>query len=191
MSDARRRWTGQREDAWTPDSRTDKWLAPQYFHRTLHLCLFDYDHAHHVQNGYAYASPLISPVDARRLTRAQFEYLNTSQEPTEMVQPCNCLSDSPTYSNTAPDLALANEYLTQQYQQQDMGTSDEPTPTPTTRRMYGYHAGFPSSFSPPPVRRQRRLRRRPPPLHDPRTGTALLHLCKPLHAPRLSLDPYS
>ena len=57
MSDARRRWTGWGEDAWTPDSRIDKCLTPQYFRHTLHPHLFDFDHVHHIRNGYAHGRP--------------------------------------------------------------------------------------------------------------------------------------
>jgi len=54
--------------------------------------------------------------------------------------------------------ALADEYSAQQ-QRQGTGTNDEPTPM--TRRVHGYHPGFPSLFSPAVCAVSTPLRRRP------------------------------
>jgi len=61
---------------------------------------------------------------------------------------------------------LANEYLPQQQQEEGTYTTEEPTPK--TRRVYGYHPGFPSSFSPRRVHPSAAVARA---LHAPRTGT--------------------
>ena len=147
----------EREDARRPDTPIPEQPMPHIPSTPvapLHLRLFDH---HHVQNGYAYAcppsspvyaGPPSSPVYARRPTLTQFEYPHASQQPTGMVQPLQppIRLTSPV-QHRRPSSHLANEYLPQQ-QQQHQGTYTTEEPTPKTRRVYGYHPGFPSSFSP-------------------------------------------
>jgi hypothetical protein len=139
--------SAQKEDAWRPGTPIPEQPMP-HFPSTpvapLHPHLFDYRHHHHVQNGYAYASPPSSPVYSRRSTLAQFEYQQASQQPAGMVQPLQPpIQLASPIQHRRPSSHLANEYLPHQ---QGMGTAEEPTPK--TQRVYGYHPGFPSSFSP-------------------------------------------
>ena len=139
----------EREDGWRPDTPIPEQSMP---HRPstpivpLHPHFFDHQH---VQNGYAYAGPPSSPVYTRRPTLAQFEYQQAPQQPAGMVQPLQAsIRLTSPIQHRRPSSHLANEYLPQQQQQQQQSTYTTEEPTPKARRVYGYHPGFASSFSP-------------------------------------------
>lgn len=141
----------EREDAWRPTTPIPEQPMPHFPSAPvapLHSRLFDHHHHHHhAWNGYAYASPPSSPACARRPTLPQFEYPQTSQQPPGIVQPLQPpIQLTSPIQHRRPSSHLANEYLPQQQQHQGTGTIEEPTPK--TRRVYGYHPSFPSSFSP-------------------------------------------
>ena len=97
----------KREGAWGPISRFQNGLCltTRYSSPTLHPLLFDHDHAHYVQDGYAYASPPSIPIYARRSTCTQFEYPKVRKNPRRWCMPAT--ADPTPQPNPAlpPDLA--------------------------------------------------------------------------------------
>ena len=182
----------QKEDVWRPGTPIPEQPIPHFPSTpvaSVHPRLFDYHH-HHVQNGYTCASPPSSPVYARRPTLAQFEYPQASQQPAGIVQPIQppIQFSSPT-QRRRPSSHLANEYLPH-HQQQQQGTGTAEDPTPKTQRVYGYHPGFPSSFSPAVCAVSTPVPPSPAPYMAPALAPPSYGLVTP-YAPQPSPGPYA
>ena len=144
----------EREDVQTPGTPIPERPMPHLPStpvRPLPPHLFDH-HQHRARNGYAYASPPGSPVHIRRATLVQYDYPQaTQQTPGMVIQPLQPpIQPNSPVQHRRPSSHLANEYFPQHQSPYAPSTGAGPVEEPRSnaRCVYGYHPGFPPSFSP-------------------------------------------